>query len=205
MSEIRITCSCSTELALPASAAGKNARCPKCQAILDIPNNAPLSMPQYDNPSASAPTPQTGGPFKQDSNPYSPTVKPEVLPASRFDDNNPPPLGMMIIPLYISAGIYALLGVGLALVFGLGLMSGELDGGEAAVFIIGLVFAVVMCVGLVVLILVICSKLKQRKKWAWIGAIAFGGMYAPSAFIFLGIPILIGALNSDVQAWFNKR
>jgi hypothetical protein len=117
-------------------------------------------------------------------------------------DQNRPSLSLIEIPMYLGAVLYVLVGIGM-FVFGLFLVnSGEV--GDGAQFLL-IIFAMsaVFCFVLAGFFAYATTQLKHRKKWAWITAVVVGAMYTPSAFIFLGVPILIGCFNSDVNAWFN--
>ena len=115
-------------------------------------------------------------------------------------DQHRPSLSLIQIPLYISAALYGLIGIGMIL-FGVGLM-GTGDR-EAVIVLVMLAIGSFMCFALAGFIGFVTSQLSHRKKWAWVAAVILGAMYAPSAFFFLGIPILIGCFNSEVNAWFN--
>jgi len=192
MSQISINCrGCSQQLTLPASAAGKRAKCPKCETVFEVAGaDSPIvastgSGNPYDSPSFHQTTQSQSGPSK----------------AASYGDANPPPMGLMTIPLYISALIYFLIGLAvIALLAFVGFDTGQ--GGGAFLSTIW-IFTAGLCFALAGFIVFFTGKLRKRKKWAWITAIAFGGLYTPSAFIFLGIPILIGALKPEVQSWFN--
>ena len=200
MSVIEIPCQgCQTLLSLPDTSVGKNARCPTCRTVFLVPHVNPTMAPVKSNMDGHSPFSST--------NPYeTPTGNPTKLTASSgFDDHNPPSLAMMTIPLYISGVIYLLLGVATGFISMLVFANAEGADGDVVFGLIILMLCTAMMFALAGFIFFFTGKLKQRKKWAWITAIAFGGLYAPSAFVFLGVPILIGALNSDVQAWFNKQ
>ena len=199
MGEIRIQCHhCSQELSLPASVAGKRAKCPQCDAIFNIEPSSITAPSVEPNPyNAPALDESTSG-----SSGFNTGVAGTKSP---YDDSNPPPLGLMTIPLYISAVIYLLIGLGVIV---LGAFVGLGDGqGEQSVAFVALcimIFGALLSFCLAGFIIFFTGKLRQRKKWAWITAIAFGALYTPSAFIFMGVPILIGALKPEVQAWFNS-
>ena len=196
MSEIRIQCHrCSQELALPASAAGKQAKCPKCDTIFNVEDSPIIATPVEPNP-YNAPALKESTRGRSDFSSGTSGVP------SPYDDNNPPPLGLMTIPLYISAGLYLIIGLG-ATIWGL-FAYNAVDQKVAGVVLGFAIFSALLSFCLAGFIIFFTGKLRQRKKWAWITAIAFGGLYTPSAFIFLGIPILIGALKPEVQAWFNS-
>lgn len=196
MSQIKIQCrGCNQELSLPASAAGKHARCPKCEMVFEVPDTSSVVV-------ASVPptNPYSSHPFNESTKPDSDLKSGLSKTTSRYDDENPPPLGLVTIPLYISAVFYFL--IGLAAIAFLVFVGGN---GEAVPVILFAVWGLsaLFCFALAGFIVFFTGKLRRRKKWAWITAIAFGALYTPSAFIFLGVPILIGALNPEVQAWFN--
>ena len=106
---------------------------------------------------------------------------------------------LMTVPLYISGGLYAVFGLFMLLIPMLVSASGDAPVIIFGIFLIG----TLLCFGLAGFIFYFTAQLKHRKKWAWITAIIFGAMYAPSAFIFLGIPILIGAFRPEVMSWYN--
>ena len=117
-----------------------------------------------------------------------------------------PSLNLIKVPLYISAVLYFLVGILVIILFA-ALLGRPSHGDDLAVRVVvwcAMVFVVALCIGLGVFIIYFTGKLDQRKKWAWICSIVFGCMYIPSAFFFLGIPIVIGAFRSDVMKWFCK-
>jgi len=224
MSQIRVQCnSCATELSLPATAAGKNGRCPKCQTVFAIPA---ISTPASGQPVANHPStkpvlsqttaPNTGSPFAEPTaptqnvaatggNPFA-TGNPYVAPVnhprqSSYSDHNPPPLGLITVPMIIAGVIYIILGVGFSLLM---FMIPNRDPGAGIAYVFFLLFGL-FSVALGAFCILIAGKVKQRKKWAWIAAIVFGGMFTPSAFFFLGIPILIGCLKPEVSGWINDK
>ena len=196
MSEIRIQCDrCSQQLSLPASTVGKQAKCPKCETIFTVEPSPVIATPVEANP-FRAPTERESTQERANLSSGSSSV------TSPCDENNPPAMGLITIPLYISALLYFLIGLGViiwVLDFNIG---AEHDLGPVMFGIA--VFSALLSFGLGGFIVFFTRKLRRRKKWAWITAIAFGGLYTPSAFIFLGVPILIGALKPEVQAWFNN-
>ncbi len=118
-----------------------------------------------------------------------------------------PSLNLIKIPLYISAVLYFLVSIPLIILFA-GLLGRPSHGDDSVVRVVvwcAMIFGVALCIGLGVFIIYFTGKLDQRKKWAWICSIIFGCMYIPSAFFFLGIPIVIGAFSSDVMKWFNEN
>lgn len=112
-----------------------------------------------------------------------------------------PSLKLIEIPMYIGATLYIL--IGLAVIGFSGLLMASANGGGAIFAMAMMVFTAFFAFALGGFMIYATNQLKHRKKWAWITAIVFGAMFTPSAFIFLGIPILIGCLNSEVNAWFN--
>ena len=107
----------------------------------------------------------------------------------------------MIVPLYISAALYALAGLGVA-VFMLFIVAAAQEP-EAWFIVILLSIPAVLSFVFAGFVFFFTSQLSKRKKWAWITAIIFAVMYTSSAFIILGIPILIGALRRETVDWFN--
>ncbi len=198
MKKIQVRCEkCSAELALPVSSIGQMGRCPKCQLVFLIQDS---TFGQTDEVPVEEVEPQFA-----ESNPYAAPVKqPKFSPSSRYSDSNPPPLGMITIPLYISAALYFLIGIGGFLILLVFLASAD-QRGEWLILLFFGIAGIFICLALSAFIVFFTGKLKKRKKWAWIAAIVFGVLYAPSAFIFLGVPILLGALKSDVQDWFTNQ
>ena len=118
-----------------------------------------------------------------------------------------PPIGGAVICLRISTVIYMLMAFG-ALAFFL-ILSGEIARAEGApsetvLWIIGVVMFLVIG-GFGILPEVAIRGLKQGKRWGWIMGIIIGGLYTPSAFFFLGIPILISLLKRDVLNFYERR
>jgi len=63
--------------------------------------------------------------------------------------------------------------------------------------------SVVVCSGLAILNILIASGLKKRRRWAWLGAIIIGGLYAPSICLPFGVVLLYGMLQKDVRQAFS--
>ena len=111
-----------------------------------------------------------------------------------------PSLKLIEIPMYIGAALYILIAIAVFGFAGFFLTSGE---AQAIVPAGIMIFTAFFSIALAGFMIFATSQLKHRKKWAWITCIVFGAMFAPSAFVFLGIPILIGCFQTDVNAWFN--
>ena len=45
----------------------------------------------------------------------------------------------------------------------------------------------------------VAHGLGKRKRWAWVGAVVIGGLYAPSGCFIIGILILVAMLRSGVR------
>ncbi len=194
-SEVQLTCSsCQATLKLPASSAGKLGKCPSCGATFTIP--APQAPPAPQTPPApQAPLNPQAAPAPV--SPYAPVS--HSPPVRKQSAIGPPPLGLMMVPLYISAVLYGLLGIGLLALPAIISASGE----APAVIFFPFLIGTFLCLALAAFICYFTAQLPKRKKWAWITAIIFGAMYAPSAFVVLGILILVGAFRPEVMSWFN--
>lgn len=112
-----------------------------------------------------------------------------------------PSLKLIEIPMYIGAALYVLISLAVLGFGGFFLASGE--AAEAIIPAAMMIFTAFVCFAFAGLMIYATAQLKHRKKWAWITCIVFGAMFAPSAFVFLGIPILIGCLRTEVSSWFN--
>jgi hypothetical protein len=52
---------------------------------------------------------------------------------------------------------------------------------------------------------VVIRGLKQYKYWGWIAGLCVAGLYIPSLFLPFGIMILVGLLDSQTQAAFQRN
>lgn len=200
---------CSATLQLPESAIGKRAKCPKCgsEFTVDRPTaNVSQLPPPPPSPNAAQasvtqqPPPPPSQPIAPQTAPYAPPMP--AIQTGSGSAKRRPSLSLMTIPLFISAGIYLLIGLGVG---GLALyMLAATNDPEAWIVCIPLFAMALVSIALAGFIWYFTSELPRRKKWAWIAAIIMGAMYTPSAFFFLGIPILIGAFKSDVMEWYNR-
>lgn len=115
----------------------------------------------------------------------------------------PNSLKIATIPIHISAVIYALLGIG-SLVLLFFPIPAE-DDIELMIIRITLIVMFVVCAALVVFLEIVVQSLKAGRYWAWIAGICVAGLYIPSIFIPLGIPILLGLLKEDVKQYCARK
>lgn len=106
--------------------------------------------------------------------------------------------------LYFCGACYFLLALlGAPMFFGIALSDGMQEE-EAIVF--GLIFGVfmfVICAAVGVMNILVANNLAKRKKWAWIGGIAFGVLYVGSACFPFGA-LLLYAMFQNQQAFETK-
>lgn len=107
------------------------------------------------------------------------------------------------VPLHISSVTYAFI----ALVCLLGLIFFPMDefGEDKSVFQITAVMMVFFGCAFAVFIELVASALKKGKYWAWIASICLAGLYLPSAFLPLGIFMLIGLLKEDTKEHCKRK
>lgn len=61
----------------------------------------------------------------------------------------------------------------------------------------------VLCGGIGVANFVAAWGLKNRRKWAWVLTVIFGGLYAPSGCLPFGVILLVATLREDARIAFG--
>jgi hypothetical protein len=124
----------------------------------------------------------------------------------------PKKLKYITIPLQISSFLIALSIIFLIVLLYLDESLGiflfwESRDGLDLVFRLLLIFNEILSVGFIVVPIIVASALKKRKRWAWIASWCLMGLYLPSLFFPLGLPMLIGILDKEVKEFFadDKR
>ncbi|NJN59278.1 MAG: hypothetical protein HC879_18150 [Leptolyngbyaceae cyanobacterium SL_5_9] len=113
-------------------------------------------------------------------------------------------LGITIVCFHISAALYVLLGIGLAIFFGfIATQPASPEEYSIAVQPLGIflgVFTLIFSFLLAAGVEVVVWGLRKLKYWAWIVGIVICALYITSAFVILGGLGLWGLLDSDTQA-----
>ena len=105
--------------------------------------------------------------------------------------------------LYLCGALYALLGVGSGLMLlGLGGAAALDDVGSGIIVWVNAVFLFVLCAGVAALNLAVGWGFGRGRRWAWFGAVIFGGIYAPSICLPFGAVLLYGCLNDRTRRAF---
>ncbi len=129
-----------------------------------------------------------------------PTSATPLLQPKKLNDDRPSLL-LIEIPMYIGAAIFVLGGFYVIVIMGIAISNDRADTFFVALLIFGMLFFFGAGAGLIFA----TSQLKRRKTWAWATAVAMGIIYAPSATVLLGAPILFGCFQPKVNDWFNKK
>ena len=111
-------------------------------------------------------------------------------------------LRLVTIPLHLSTGIYAILGIGMFIFWIATLFAGDTIYADQTEQIIMNIYGSVMvllCISLVIVIELAVWALKKGKFWGWVLSLAFAGLYVPSGFILFGIPMFLGLLAEPVK------
>jgi hypothetical protein len=114
-----------------------------------------------------------------------------------------PWIGYARSTLWFCGLVYIVLGLALGPLMGLPMLS-DPDTRTMGI-VLTLVYTVVclvFCGGFGVFNLAAASGLGRGKKWAWIAAVAIGGIYAPSACCLFGVVLLYGMLNDKTRRLF---
>ena len=115
----------------------------------------------------------------------------------------PKTLKLATIPLRISSILYLLVAV-LGFVF---LFAGGDDCPPELAVIMGItwLFTAAMSIGMIVFIEIVIKALKNGKYWAWIAGLCLAGLYISSAFLLLGVFMLIGLLKDDTKKHCSRK
>lgn len=108
----------------------------------------------------------------------------------------PKQMKMVTIPLHVSAMLYAVVMVGAWLLISMVAQEEEFSRMEATAI---QAIVALLCISLIVFIEVVVEALKKGTKWSWIAALVLTVLYIPSAFLPLGVFMLVGLLKPEVQ------
>ena len=106
--------------------------------------------------------------------------------------------------IWFSGVMYILIGLGVGALFMVpGVIGGELQE-EFGVLFSGIIGGVTAMVGLACAVgnFAVAYGLGRRRRWAWIGAVIIGAIYAPSGCFMIGLLILFAMLRSGVREAF---
>jgi hypothetical protein len=106
--------------------------------------------------------------------------------------------------LWVTGGLYLLLGVGMVPLLALLLLA---DGSAAQEDVVGGIVGG-LCAAVVGVFFggvnfVAARGLARGDKWAWITTLIIGGIYAPSGCLPFGVALLYGMLQDDVREAFK--
>ncbi len=110
--------------------------------------------------------------------------------------------------LWFCGAVYLLLGCCFPLALFLGPTLGNEAGGRPGETAVMMIFAVVMLAvggGCAVGNFAVARGLARRQKWAWIGAVIAGGLYAPSGCLPFGAVLLYAMLRPGVKESYEAE
>lgn len=99
--------------------------------------------------------------------------------------------------------MYVLLGLGFS---GLFILMPLLEPQKGFPLLFGAVlgfFALLLCAGLGVVNFLVARDLARGRKWAWIGGLILGALYAPSICLPFGVLILYALLRESIRRAFE--